>query len=57
MKIYWYIEDRSDLVIKSENPSGAYFTEMEVDDETGKRWLETFDAWETSAGEIFSRIK
>lgn len=55
MKIYYYIEDRSDLIISAEKE--FYFNELEVDDETGKRWLDSFGAWETSAGEIFSKIK
>jgi hypothetical protein len=57
MKIYYYREGRSDIII-SDNDEGGYFIELcEVDEETGKSWLKTQDDWDSVASECFDKIK
>lgn len=55
MKLYWYVEGRSDLVL-SRNSEEGYFTEFEVDDETGERWMKAYDEWNKVSSEVFRKI-
>lgn len=56
MKLYYYTESRSDLTI-SDNDESGYFTEIEVDDEFGRKALEVQESWDNIASEIFKKIK
>lgn len=55
MKLYYYIEGRSELVI-SDNDENGYFTEIEVDNEFGNRALAAQEVWSDVASEIFKKI-
>ena len=56
MKLFYYIEGRSELILSDSDEDG-YFTEIEVDDEFGKKALETQEAWNDIASGIFKKIR
>jgi hypothetical protein len=56
MKLYYYVEGRSDLVI-SDNDEDGMFTEMEVSDEFGARAFKAYDEWNEVASEIFRKFR
>ena len=55
VKLYYYIEGRSELVI-SDNDESGFFTEIEVDDEFGKKALLAQEAWDSISASVLKKI-